>query len=327
MKDLLSQDEIDALLHGGDGGNDGAEDEVESADPDGVQLYDLASNDRVVRGRMPTLDMINERFARQARSSVFNLLRKPSDVASGGVQILKYSDFVATLFVPTSMTLVRVPPLRGTGMFILDAKLVYKLVDSFYGGDGRHAKIEGRELTTTEICLVRRMVDSLCIDMADAWKPVLPLKFDYAGHEMNPSMANAVNGTDIVVVSTFQVDLETGSGDFYVVLPYSMVEPLKDKLVTSVQSGQDEHDSRWQEAFRRDIMLAKMRVDITLAETTMMLNDVVNLKVGQCIPIEMADTVKVKVNKVPVFKAVLGESRGNVAAKIVEVIPRDRRLE
>ncbi|MGB0663618.1 MAG: flagellar motor switch protein FliM [Pontibacterium sp.] len=327
MKDLLSQDEIDALLHGGDGGDDGAEEEVESSDPGGVQPYDLASNDRVVRGRMPTLDMINERFARQARSSIFSLLRKPADVASAGVQILKYSDFVATLFVPTSMTLVRVPPLRGTGMYILDAKLVYKIVDCFYGGDGRHAKIEGRELTSTEIRLVRKVVDSFCDDMAEAWASTFPLKFAYLGHEMNPSMANAINGTDVVVVSTFQVDLETGSGDFYVVYPYSMVEPLRDKLVTSVQTGQDDHNTRWQEALQRDIMLAKMRIDITLSQVPMRLADVVELKKGDLIPIEIPEKVKVKVNRVPVFEAELGESRGKVAAKIVKVIPRDRRIE
>src|SRR3990167_10547744 len=158
VQDILSQDEIDALLHGVDGG---AIDEDDSKPAEGVKSYDLASQDRIIRGRMPTLEMINERFARYTRVSMFNLLRRSADVAVGGVQVMKFGENVHSLYVPTSLNLVKIKPLRGTGLFILDAKLVFKLVDNFFGGDGRHAKIEGREFTPTELRVVRMVIDKV----------------------------------------------------------------------------------------------------------------------------------------------------------------------
>ena len=155
VQDLLSQDEIDALLHGVD---DGLVETEADAEPGSVKSYDLTSQDRIVRGRMPTLEMINERFARYTRISMFNMLRRSADVAVGGVQVMKFGEYVHSLYVPTSLNLVKMKPLRGTALFILDAKLVFKLVDNFFGGDGRHAKIEGREFTPTELRVVR-MVD------------------------------------------------------------------------------------------------------------------------------------------------------------------------
>ena len=168
MQDLLSQDEIDALLHGVDDGDIEPEEEIDEA---GVKSYDLTSNDRIVRGRMPTLEMINERFARYTRISMFNFLRRSADVASGGVQIMKFGEYVHTLYVPTSLNLVKMRPLRGTALFIMDAKLVFKLVDNFFGGDGRHAKIEGREFTPTEVRVVQLVLSQIFADMIEAWQP------------------------------------------------------------------------------------------------------------------------------------------------------------
>ncbi len=166
-QDLLSQDEIDALLHGADEKPD-----KDDANSGGVSSYDITSQERIVRGRMPTLEMINERFARYTRISLFNLLRRTADVSSGGLQIMKFGEYVHTLYVPTSLNLVKVRPLRSTALFILDAKLVFKLVDNFFGGDGRHAKIEGREFTPTEIRIVQLMLEQVFVDLTEAWAPV-----------------------------------------------------------------------------------------------------------------------------------------------------------
>ena len=156
MQDLLSQDEIDALLHGVD---DGDIDTDDDSDAEGIRNYDLASQDRIVRGRMTTLEMINERFARYTRISLFNLLRRNADVSAGGVQIMKFGEYIHTLYVPTSLNIVKLRPLRGSGLFIFDAKLVFKLGDNFFGGDGRHAKIEGREFTPAEIIVVYMVLE------------------------------------------------------------------------------------------------------------------------------------------------------------------------
>ncbi len=322
VKDLLSQDEIDALLHGVDDSDVDASDEAEEYEEGDVRPYDLASHERIVRGRMPTLEMINERFARHTRNSLFNLLRRTADVTVGGVQVMKYGDYIHTLYVPTSMNLVKVPPLRGTALFIMDAKLVFKLVDNFFGGDGRHAKIEGRDFTPTETRLVHKALDMFFTDLSDAWKPVLPLRFERIGHEMNPAMANAVNPSEVVVVSTFQVDLEGGTGEFHITMPYSMLEPIRDLLVSGFQRTDEEKDDRWVSALRRDIMLAPITINLAVAKREMLLRDVMALEVGDIIPVEIPENLVLKANAVPVFNCKMGTSRGNLAIKVVEPVKR-----
>ncbi|MCP4596517.1 flagellar motor switch protein FliM [Neptuniibacter sp.] len=323
VKDLLSQDEIDALLHGVDDGDVETSDEAEVEEGD-VRSYDLASHERIVRGRMPTLEMINERFARYTRISLFNLLRRAADVTVGGVQVMKYGDYIHTLYVPTSMNLIRVMPLRGTALFIMDAKLVFKLVDNFFGGDGRHAKIEGREFTPTETRLIHKALEQFFVDLEEAWQPVMELNFEHLGHEMNPAMANVINPTEVVVVSTFQVDLEGGSGEFHVAMPYAMLEPIRDLLVSGFQNSEDEKDERWQIALQRDILMARLPLEMTIAQQEMTLRDVVELEAGDVIPIELPEAFELKANKVPVYNCTMGVSRGNLAVKIVDQIERPK---
>lgn len=322
VKDLLSQDEIDALLHGVDDGDVETAEVEEELEEGAVRSYDLASHERIVRGRMPTLEMINERFARHTRNSLFNLLRRTADVTVGEVQVMKYGDYIHTLYVPTSMNLVKVPPLRGTALFIMDAKLVFKLVDNFFGGDGRHAKIEGRDFTPTETRLVQKTLDLFFSDLVEAWRPVMSLGFERVGHEMNPAMANAVSPSEVVVVSTFQVDLDGGVGEFHITLPYSMIEPIRDLLVSGFQPAEDEKDDRWVVALRRDIMLAPMQINLRIAERELTLRDVMELEAGDVIPVEIPESLTLKANSVPVFKCKMGTARGNLAVKIVSQIPR-----
>ncbi|MBY4675952.1 flagellar motor switch protein FliM [Marinobacterium arenosum] len=321
VKDLLSQDEIDALLHGVDDDVSEEQDEQESDGGD-IRPYDLASHERIVRGRMPTLEMINERFARSVRTTLFNLLRRTADVTVGGVQVMKYGDYIHTLYVPTSMNLMRVSPLRGTGLMIMDAKLVFKLVDNFFGGDGRHAKIEGREFTPTETRLVFKAVNEFFADLKEAWRPVMDLEFEHVGHEVNPAMANAVNPTEVVVVSTFQVDLEGGSGEFHVTMPYSMLDPVRDILVSGFQNNEEAKDERWERALQRDLKMASMDLELRIAERQMTLRDVMELQAGDVIPVEIPETFQLKANKVPVFSCKLGVSRGRLAVKILEQLEK-----
>jgi flagellar motor switch protein FliM len=321
VKDLLSQDEIDALLHGVDDGDVETE-EDDGADTDGIRPYDLASHERIVRGRMPTLEMINERFARHTRISLFNLLRRTADVTVGGIQVMKYGDYIHTLYVPTSMSLVKVHPLRGTALFIMDARLVFKLVDQFFGGDGRHAKIEGREFTPTETRIVHKTLQQLFQDLKDAWRSVADLNFEHIGHEVNPAMANAINPSEVVVVSSFQIDLEGGTGELHITMPYSMLEPIREKLVSGVQANEEQGDERWLTALRRDIMMATLELDLTVAQRELTLRDVMQLEPGDIIPVELPETLELRANGVPLFECQLGTSRGNLAVKIKDPIKR-----
>ncbi|HBF07473.1 MAG TPA: flagellar motor switch protein FliM [Gammaproteobacteria bacterium] len=317
MQDLLSQDEIDALLHGvGDGDIDTESD----VSPDGVSGYDLSSQDRIVRGRMPTLEMINERFARYTRISLFSFLRRTADVAAGGVQIIKFSEYLYSLQVPTSLNLVRMRPLRGTGLFIFDAKLVFKLVDNFFGGEGRHVKIEGREFTPTENRVVQIVLEKAFEDMEEAWSPVHPVTFEYMGSEVNPSLANIVSPSEVVVVNTFHVELDGGGGDIHLTIPYSMLEPIREILDAGVQSDTDDTDERWAIAMREDIMLANVHMQLKLLKHQMKLRELAKLKKGDIIMVDMPEQATLYAQDVPIFKGKLGTSRGKYAVQIEDKI-------
>ena len=319
MQDLLSQDEIDALLHGVDDGDIDTETDLE---PGTVKTYDLTSQDRIVRGRMPTLEMINERFARYTRISMFNMLRRTADVSVGGIQIQKFGEYVHTLYVPTSLNMVKFRPLRGTALIILDAKLVFKLVDNFFGGDGRHAKIEGREFTPTELRVVQMVLNQGFVDLAEAWKAVMPINFEYVHSEVNPSLANIVSPSEVVVVSTFHVELDGGGGELHITMPYSMIEPIREVLDAGLQSDSDEQDERWIKALREDVLAAKVELECDIVRRDVTLRDIVDLKEGNVIPIEFPDFHVLTANGVPMFRTQLGQHRGNLALKIKEFFDR-----
>ncbi len=315
MQDLLSQEEIDALLHGVDDGDVDTEPEFEAGE---ARSYDLTSQDRIVRGRMPTLEMINERFARYTRISLFNLLRRSADVAVGGIQIQKFGEYVHTLYVPTSLNMVKLRPLRGTGLIILDAKLVFKLVDNFFGGDGRHAKIEGREFTPTELRVVQMVLQQAFVDLKEAWKTIMPIEFEYVNSEVNPSMANIVSPSEVVVVSTFHVELDGGGGDMHITLPYAMIEPIRETLDAGMQSDVDDLDERWVRALREDVVGASVNVNTTVVEKVISLRDIIDLEPGDVIPIDLPEKLVLRANGVPILYARLGQSRGNLALQILD---------
>ncbi len=317
VQDLLSQDEIDALLHGVD---DGDIDVDDSEDLKETRTWDLTSQDRIVRGRMPTLEMINERFARYTRISMFNLLRHSADVAVGGIKIIKFGEYVHSLYVPTSLNLIKIRPLRGTALFILDAKLVFKLVDNFFGGDGRHAKIEGREFTPTELRVVQLVLKQVFVDLKEAWSNVLDIEFEYVNSEVNPSLANIVSPSEVVVVNSFHIELDGGGGELHVTMPYSMIEPIRDQLDAGFQSDVTELDDRWVKALRKDVLDCKVDLNCKIAERDILLRDLVDLEAGDVIPIEMPEEHVLTANDVPMFKTRLGTSGGNLALKVLEPI-------
>lgn len=317
VNDLLSQDEIDALLHGVDSGDVNTDSELEAHD--GVpRSFDFASHDRIVRGRMPTLEMINERFARKFRVSLFNMLRRSAEISVGGVQMMKFSEYVHSLFVPTSMNIVKIAPLRGSGLVVFEPKLVFILVDNFYGGIGRHAKIEGREFSATEQRVIQMVLDDIFDDMIDAWKPVLPINFKFSSMEVNPQFANIVSPSEVIVVSSFHVELDGGGGDLHITMPYSMLEPIRELLDAGIQGDVSEKDDRWISALREELKTAEVELSSTLAQTTMSLRDVIQLKNGDILSIDAPELVTMRAAGIPVFECKLGESRGNFAVKIVK---------
>jgi flagellar motor switch protein FliM len=321
LSDLLSQDEIDALLHGVD---DVEEEEVDNTVSDGSAMeYDFSSQDRIVRGRMPTLEIVNERFARHMRVSLFNMMRRSAEVSINGIQMIKFGEYIHTLFVPTSLNMVRFRPLKGTGLITMEARLVFILVDNFFGGDGRyHAKIEGREFTPTERRIIQMLLKIIFEDYKEAWAPVMDVSFEYLDSEVNPAMANIVSPTEVVVISSFHIELDGGGGDFHVSLPYSMLEPIRELLDAGVQSDKEDTDLRWSKALRDEIMDVKVTLSTHMLEMQLSLENIMELEEGYIIPIEMPEHITVLIEDLPTFRAKLGRSRDNVALKITEKIPR-----
>ena len=321
MTDLLSQDEIDALLHGVDDVDD--IDEPLDNDTEGAVSFDFSSQDRIVRGRMPTLELINERFARHMRISLFNMLRKTAEVSINGVQMMKFGEYQNTLYVPTSLNMVRFRPLKGTALITMEARLVFILVENFFGGDGRfHAKIEGREFTPTERRISQLLLKIVFEDYKEAWSPVMGVEFEYLDSEVNPSMANIVSPTEVIVVSSFHIEVDGGGGDFHVVMPYSMVEPIRELLDAGVQSDKMETDVRWSSALREEIMDCPVNFRVNLLEKDISLRDLMELQPGDIIPIEMPEHATMFIEDLPTYRVKMGRSEDKLAVQVSQEIER-----
>lgn len=329
MSDLLSQAEIDALLNGVSDGDIETEDESEFYAEAGteefyekgvVREYDFASQERIVRGRMPTLEMVNERFARFIRISLFNFLRRSAEIFISGIQVQKFSEYIQGLLVPTNLTIVRFNPLRGKALIVIDPRLVFTVVDNFFGGAGQfYNQTEGREFTPTEMRVVRIIIDMIFKDLKEAWKPVMDLDFEYVGAEINPRFANIIGPGEIIVISTIHVELEGGGGDVNIAMPYAMLEPIRE-LLDAISSDSGEVDGSWQAALRGEVLRAEVSVNSLLVEKNMTIRDVMRLKKGDVIPIDMPDTVILKAEGIPVFEGKVGISDGNYAIQIIDKV-------
>jgi flagellar motor switch protein FliM len=310
---VLDQAEIDALIHGVDSGVVNTE---AAPAPGEAVSYDFAEQKRIVRGRMPTLEMITERFARLFRVSIYNLLRRSPEISVHPLQIKKFSEYVHTLHVPTSLNMVKINPLRGTALVVLEPKLVFAVVDNFFGGVGRHAKIEGREFTATEQRIIHMLLRSAFSDLREAWAHVANIEVEYLQSEINPHFANIVSPSEIVVVTSCHVELNGGGGDLHITMPYSMIEPLRDVLDAGIASDRMDKDSRWSNMLRSEIEDAEVQLTTLLGRTSVTLADLLNLKPGDILPCDFAGKVTLLAEDVPLFRGSFGLSRGQQAVKV-----------
>jgi len=326
VQDILSQDEVDALINGMDGGEIEAQ-PLEQQDSGDARNFDFGNEDRIIRGRMPTLEMVNERFARHLRVSLFNMLRRSADISAGSVQIMKFSEYLHTLFAPTSLNMIHMHPLRGTGLIVFEPKLVFSILDNYFGGEGRfQPRMESREFTATELRVINMVLQTCFKDLSEAWRPIMEMEFEFINHEVNPQFANIVSPSEAVVVSSFTIELDGGSGDIHITLPYSLLEPIRELLDTGLQSDRSADDGRWPKALREELMSAEVEISATLAKTKMNFEKILNLDVGDILPIEMPDLVVAMAEDVPVFKASYGEHNKKAALKIMDIIEHPKEI-
>ena len=320
MSDFLSQDEVDSLLRGVSGEVKATETEAEP-DKTVARAYNIASNERIVRGRMPTMEVINERFARMLRVSMFNLVRRTAEISVGPVRVVKFVDFIRNLVLPTNMNLVQAKPLRGNALFIFDPNLVFLVVDTMFGGDGRfHTRVEGREFTQTEHRIIQNILAAVFEAYTKAWEPVYPLEFEFVRSEMNPQFANIATPNELVVVSTFEVDFNEVGGAINICLPYSMIQPIRELLFSAMQGDHLSADKNWNSLMARQIKSAEVELVAILGHAKLTVEDVMKIRIGDIIPLQVEDSIQATVNEIPVMECKYGIFNDQYSIKVEQML-------
>jgi flagellar motor switch protein FliM len=316
MNKILNQDEVDALLRGMSGGE--VETESDMPDDTGIVPFDLANQDRIIRSRMPVMELINDRFARLAGSSITNALRKKVEVNPITIDMARFGDFMRSLPVPASINIFRMDPLRGNALLIVDTRLVFSLVENFFGGSGSQPKVEERDFTPIEQVIIDRIVKILLENMEEAWKPVHEVTFEPVRSEINPQFATIVQPGDIVVVVSFEVELGGSVGSLIVALPYSTIEPIRSKLHATFQSERTEVDPVWTSRLKTRLMETPVEVVVTLGTTRLSCRQLTTLKVGDVLLLDtrIDDLLTVDVEGIRKFAGVPGSVRGGRAFQI-----------
>jgi len=313
---ILSQDEVDALLQGITGESQKLEQE-ESTDTDGIREYDLASQERIVRGRMPTMEIINERFARNIRIGLFNLIRKSPEVSIGGIKVQKYSAFLREIVVPTNFNLVSVKPLRGSGLIVCDPALVFAVIDALFGGAGKfHTRIEGRDFSPTEQRVILRLVECIAAEYKKAWVGIYPVELEYQRSEMQPQFANIATPSEIVVATSFTLEIGETTGTVHFCVPYSTFEPIRDVLYSTMQGDATEPDRRWVNLLKHQIQAAEVELVVELAQAPATVEQLLSFKPGDFVELDLDPMIQAKVDGVPVFDCHYGTANGRYSIKI-----------
>ena len=316
---ILSQDEVDALLQGITGESQKLE--AEELPQGAVRDYKLASQERIVRGRMPTMEIINERFARNIRIGIFNFIRKSPEVSIGGIKVQKYSAFLREIVVPTNFNIVSVKPLRGSGLIVCDPNLVFSVIDALFGGAGKyHTRIEGRDFSPTEQRVISRLVDVICAEFKKAWTGIYPLELEYQRSEMQPQFANIATPSEIVVTTSFTLEIGDTTGTLHFCIPYATLEPIRDVLYSAVQGDSNEPDRRWINLLKTQIQAAEVQLVAELATAPATVEQLLAFKPGDFIELDLDPAIQAKVDGVPVLDCHYGTANGHYAIKIDRLI-------
>jgi flagellar motor switch protein FliM len=319
---FLSQDEVDALLEGVTG-------ESQKLDRDepagGIRAYDLASQERIVRGRMPTLEIVNERFARNLRVGLFNFMRRSPEMSVGPVRVIKYSQFLRDIVVPTNINIVSVAPLRGSALFIFDPNLVFCVIDNLFGGTGKlHMRIEGRDFSPTEQRIIQRLLEVTLDQYTKAWGALFRFNFQYQRSEMHTQFANIASPSEIVVATTFNIEIGDSGGEIHICFPYASLEPIRDVLYSSVQGDGQEPDRRWVTQLTQQVQAADVELVAELAQAQITIGELLKLRVGDFIPLPLKEIVPAKIDGVPVMECRFGAVNGHTAIRIERLLKYSR---
>jgi flagellar motor switch protein FliM len=319
---ILTQNEVDALLKGLSNGEIKTEADAPH-DSGGVRPYDFHNPEKAVRGRMSVLEMVHEKFCRHLRGSVFNLLRKTIDCAPDGIKAMKYEEFMRNLHMPSSLNIFSFQPLKGSGLLAIDPSLAFLIVDSYFGGDGRfHTRVEGRDFTPVELSVIKKVVDIIFHEITEVWKAIYPVEFKFFRSEMNPHFVNIMSANDIVIVSTFRMEIEAVNNRFYVCMPFASLEPIKDKLYGTEKVATAEVDKKWSARLREQFDLVQIGISGEIGEATISFAELLNLRAGDIIELDkkVKEPLEVNIEGAPKLYARPGVIDNHYAVKILSVI-------
>lgn len=339
MSQVLSQSEVDALLAavsegeiaandagGSEGGGGSGSGGTSVKDDRIVVAYDLTSQDRIIRGRLPQLDVIYEKFMRSFRVSLSSALRKIATLNHASTDFLKFGEFINTQPMPTCMSVLRFNALRGSVLLVIESKLAYALVDNFFGGADRpYTKIEGKDFTAIELQIIRKVVDLAIGDLEEAWASVEKIDCSFIRTEINPQFVGIVPPTDIVIASTFDVELENANGIITLVIPYSTIEPIKQKLQSGFQVESDQTDKKlWTSTIMEQLLETEIEVKVDLGETEIDVDDLMRLRKGDVISLDQDATGEfdIQVEGVKKFKGFYGIHHGSVAVQVTRKVEK-----
>jgi flagellar motor switch protein FliM len=316
---FLSQEEVDALLEGVTGESQSVE--AVAPNTEKVRGYNLSNQERIVRGRMPTMEVVNERFSRNLRLGLFNFIRRSPEISVGPVKAQKYSAFLRDLVVPTNFNVMAVRPLRGNGLVVCEPTLLFGVIDSLFGGSGKYqTRIEGRDFSPTEQRVITRLVEVVAEEYKKAWAGVYPLELAYQRSEMQPQFATVATPSEIVVTTSFSLEIGDITGSLHICIPYSTLEPIRDVLYSTVQGDAMEVDRRWIRLLSHEIQAAELELVGELAQTDATVEQLLAMKVGDFLELERAPSIQAKVEGVPLFDCQYGTHKGKYALRI------DRKL-
>ena len=315
---FLSQDEVDALLEGVTGESQ----KLEQPEPtEGIRAYNLGNQERIVRGRMPTMEIINERFARNLRMGLFNFMRRSPEISVGPVRLIKYSAFLRDIAVPTNINIISLAPLRGSGLLIFDPTLVFTVIDTLFGGNGKlRFRIEGRDFSPTELRIIQRLVQVATAEYTKAWGNLFKFEFHHQRSEMHTQFANVASPSEIVVATTFNVEIGDSGGEVHFCFPYASLEPIRDLLYSTLQADGQEPDRRWVRQLTQQVQSAEVELCGELANTQMRLGDLIRLQAGDFVPLPLRDIIPVKIDGVPVMECSFGTVNGHIAVRIERLL-------
>ncbi|MEY4265642.1 MAG: hypothetical protein RIS90_177 [Pseudomonadota bacterium] len=312
---FLSQEEVDALLEGVTGESQKLSEELQEQGE--VRAYSISSQERIVRGRMPSMEIVNERFARNLRVGLFNLIRRSPEISLGPVAVQRYSAFLRELAVPTNFNIMAIRPLRGSGLIVCEPALVFGIIEMLYGGVGKFkTRIEGREFSATEQRIIDRLLGVITEEYKKAWKGIYPLELEYQRSEMQPQFANIATPSEIVVSTHFQIEIGDIAGAIHFCMPYATLEPIRDVLYSSTQGDSVEVDRRWVNVLTQEIQAAEVVLVAELARADTTIEQLMAIKPGDFIELDRKSKIEATIAGVPVFECHYGTHNAKYALRV-----------